>query len=211
MYIDHQDVKRISSTGKLRMNFLDEWIFKPELLPAWLQAAAAVVALGLVVWSVRAAGAAQRRRDRLELRGLAVAIYPELCMLPTVVQNVRDNLARLKIVDGDQSFPASVQLTAPIQLSPMLERNIDKLFLVGDIAGPSCLHLVRLLFQYKYNSTVEEIASATMMMSASQRREAIGHITQHLALIDQVMAKCEHEVRPIHDLVKEKENARANS
>jgi hypothetical protein len=183
------------------MSFFSEWIFKPELLPAWLQAGAAVVALGLGVWSVRAAGAAQRRRDRLELRGLAVAIYPELCMLPTVVQNVRDNLSRLQTVDGDQSFPASVQLTAPIELPPMLERNIDKLFLLGDIAGPSCLHLVRLLFQY--NSTVQAIASATMMMSASQRREALGHITQHLTLIDQVIAKCEHEVQPIHDSVKE--------
>ena len=183
------------------MTFLSEWIFKPELLPAWLQAGAAVVALGLVVWSVRAAGAAQRQRDRLELRGIAVAIYPELCMLPTMIQNARDGLSKLKFHVGDQSFPASVQLTAPIQLTPMLERNIDKLFLLGEIAGPSCLHLVRLIFQY--NSTVEAIASATMMKNASERQEALGHIAQHLALLDQVVAKCEHEVQPIHDSVKE--------
>ena len=91
----------------------------------------------------------------------------------------------------------------------MLERNIDKLFLLGEIAGPSCLQLVRLLFQY--NSTVQAIASATMMMSALQRGEALGHITQHLALIDQVIAKCEHEVRPIHDSVKEYEDAQSKS
>jgi hypothetical protein len=182
------------------MSFLEDWILKPEFLPAWLQAGAAVVALGLGVWSVRAAGAAQRRRDLLELRGLAVAIYPELCMLPTMIQNVRDGLSRLQTHDGDQSFPASVLLTAPIQLTPMLERNIDKLFLLGEIAGPSCLHLVRLIFQY--NSTVQAIASATMMMNASQRREALEHIAQHLVLLDQVVAKCEHEVRPIHDSVK---------
>jgi hypothetical protein len=183
------------------VSFLDAWVLKPEYLPAWLQAGAAIVALGLGVWSVRASGAAQRRHDLLELRGLAVAIYPELCMLPTMVQNVRDGLSRLRTHDGDQSFPASVQLTAPIQMLPMLDRYIDKLYLLGDVAGPSCLHLVRLIMQY--NSTVQNIASATLMMNAAQRQEALGHISEHLSLITQVIAKCEHEVRPIHDSVKE--------
>ena len=183
------------------VNFLNAWILKPEYLPAWLQAVAAIVALGLGVWSVRASGSAQRRHDLLELRGLAVAIYPELCMLPTIVQNVRDGLARLRTHDGDQSFPASVQLTAPIQMPPMLERYIDKLFLLGDIGGPSCLHLVRLIMQY--NSTVQNIAGATLMMSATQRQEALSNIAAHLSLIGQVIEKCEHEVRPIHDSVRE--------
>jgi predicted component of type VI protein secretion system len=183
------------------VGFLNAWIFKPEYLPAWLQAVAAVVALGLGVWSVRASGAAQRRRDFLELRGLAVAIYPELCMLPALVQNVRERLANLRTRDGDQSFPASVELSAPIQMTPMLERNIDKLFLLGEIAGPSCLHLVRLIMQY--NSAVQNIARATLIMNAAQRQEALGHIADHLSLIEQVIAKCEHEVRPIHDSVKE--------
>ncbi len=47
------------------VTFLDAWVLKPEYLPAWLQAGAAVVALGLGVWSVRASGAAQRRHDFL--------------------------------------------------------------------------------------------------------------------------------------------------
>jgi hypothetical protein len=183
------------------VSFLDAWVLKPEYLPAWLQAGAAIIALGLGVWSVRASGAAQRRRDLLELRGLAVAIYPELCMLPTIVQNVRDGLSRLRTHDGDQSFPASVQLTALIQIPPMLDRYIDKLYLLGEIAGPSCLHLVRLIMQY--NSTVQNIAAATLMMNGPQRQEALHHISEHLSLIDQVIAKCEHEVRPIHDSVKE--------
>lgn len=183
------------------MNFLNDWILQPNYLPAWLQAGAAIIALGLGVWSVRASGAAQRRRDLLELRGLAVAIYPELCMLPTVVQNVRDGLARLRTHDGDQSLAASIQLTALIQMPPMLERYIDKLYLLGEIAGPSCLHLVRLIMQY--NSTVVNIAGATFAMNVVQRQEALGHIAAHLTLIDQVIEKCEREVRPIHDSVKE--------
>jgi hypothetical protein len=183
------------------LNFLNDWILKPDLLPAWLQAGAAVVALGLGVWSVRAASASQRRRDRLELRGLAVAIYPELCMLPTIIQNVRDGLSRLPIQDGDQSFPANVHLTAPIELTPMLERNIDKLFLLGEIAGPSCLQLVRLIMQY--NSTAQAIASASIVMNAAQKREALSKIADHLSLLDKVVTKCEHEVRPVHESIKE--------
>lgn len=185
---------------KVTLSFFDDWILKPELLPAWLQAGAAVIALGLGVWSVRASSASQRQHDRLEVRGLAVAIYPELCMLPTMIQNVHDGLGKLPIQDGDQSFPASLQLTATLQLTPMLERNIDKLFLLGEVAGPSCLQLVRLLLQY--NAFIETVATSSLMMSAAQRREALTHINEHLTLLDQVVTKSEHEVRPVHDSVK---------
>ena len=62
------------------MDFLAE-IFKPANLPAWLQAVAALIALGISVYAVRANGADERKRARLELRGIVVAIYPELSML----------------------------------------------------------------------------------------------------------------------------------
>jgi len=41
------------------------------------------------------------------------------------------------------------------------------------------------------------------MMNGAQRQEALGHIAEHLSLIDKVIAKCEDEVRPIHASVKE--------
>lgn len=100
----------------------------------------------------------------------------------------------MSVSEEDQSFPASVQLTAQIQLPPILERNIDKLFLLGEIAGPGCLHLVRLIAQY---STVQSIVSAAIMMDVPKRRGALRLIGEHLSFIDQVVAKCEHEVRPI--------------
>ena len=53
---------------------------KPELL-AYLQAFTAIVALGISVWAVLRNTSATRRRDRLELNGLAVSVYPELLML----------------------------------------------------------------------------------------------------------------------------------
>lgn len=76
--------------------FLNDWIIKPEYLPAWLQAAAAIVALGLSGWAVWWTSAAARRRDRLELRGLAVAVYPEIRMLKASTQQVREGIAEIK-------------------------------------------------------------------------------------------------------------------
>jgi len=67
-----------------------------------------------------------------------------------------NNLAILRASSGqlvDQSVAASFQAGATIQTPPMLERNIDRLFMLGDVAGPNCLHLVRLLMQY--NTTVK--------------------------------------------------------
>ena len=122
-------------------------------------------------------------------------------MFPTITQRVRVGLSLLEARNGDQSFPASMELIALIQLPPMLERNIDKLFLLGDAAGPSCLSLVRFIFQY--NETVQRIASEAMMMNAPQRVEALGQIEKHLTLLDKIVEKCTHEVGPIHNSVKE--------
>jgi hypothetical protein len=76
------------------MAFLKEWVFEPAYLPAWLQAAAAIVALAISVWAVWWTGAVARRRDRLEIRGIAVAVYPEIEMLKISTQNVRHGVAR---------------------------------------------------------------------------------------------------------------------
>jgi hypothetical protein len=185
------------------MELLHNWVLKPEYLPAWLQAGAAIVALAISAWAVWWTGAAARRRDRLELRGLAVAIYPEILMLKASTHQVRDGIAEMKTRYGTlvgQSVAASLQLTASIPIPPMMERNIDKLFLLGDLAGPSCLHLIRFLLQY--NATVEGIVSRVATLNAEQWIEAVGHLEKHLTLFDDVIDKCEHEVRPIHDSIK---------
>jgi hypothetical protein len=82
------------------MKLFNDWILQPQYLTAWLQAFAALVALfisGLAVW--RTEGVA-RRRNRLELRGVAVAIYPEIEMLIISTQNVRDGMTLAKKRDG---------------------------------------------------------------------------------------------------------------
>jgi hypothetical protein len=181
------------------MNFLNNWIFKPEYLPAWLQAASAVTALAISVGAVCWAGAAARRRDRLERGGIAVAIYPELQMLKVSTALVREGIAEMKERYGNlhgQSIAASFQNTTSIAIPPMIERNVDKLFLLGDLAGPSCLHLFRFLLQY--NATVEQFASRAAIMNAAQWIEAADQLDEHLTLLDGIIDKCEQEVRPIH-------------
>lgn len=177
------------------LTWLKEWFLTPERLTAWLSAFAAIVALIL-------AGRGERRKTRLELRGIAVAVYPEIVMLKATVQTVRERLgdlvesARRQV---GQSIAAQMQLIAHIQIPPMLDRNTDRLFILGDLAGPSCIHLVRLITQY--NTTVENLASHMMVLNAEQSAEALSQLEQHLDLLDKVIDTCEHHVRPVHDSV----------
>jgi len=39
-------------------------------------------------------------------------------------------------------------------------------------------------------------------LNAEQWVEAVGHLDEHIALLEGVIGKCEHEVRPIHDAIK---------
>ncbi len=71
--------------------------------------------------------------------------------------------------------------------------------MLGGVAGPSCLQLVGLLFQY--NAFVEQLTARMMSMNAEQWTTAVPHLDGHLDLINRVIEKCEHEVRPMHDAI----------
>ena len=170
--------------------------------PAWLQAFAAIVALIISVWATLKATSGDKRRDRLQSRGIAVAIYPEILKLTITIQNVREGLAALRAHNSNlvgQSVSASVLLTGRISIPPMLDRNIDRLFMLGDVAGPACLQLVNVLIQY--NALVDDIAARMVMLNAATWPQAVGHLEQHLTLLDSVVAKCQHEVAPLHDAI----------
>lgn len=178
-------------------------VLQSQNLPAWLQAVAALIALGISVYAVRATGADGRKRDRLELRGIVVAIYPEIGMLETTTRSVRSRLTTIKEQfkgQAGQSIAATIQMSTIITTPPMLDRYTDKLFLLGDIAGPSCVHLVRMLLQY--NSVANALASRIAVMSAQEWPEAVDHIEKHLELLDKIIAKCRHEVQPLHDAIR---------
>jgi len=185
------------------MSLLNEWVFQPAYFPAWLQAVAALIALGISVVAIRRTGADERRRNLLELRGVAVAIYPEIGMLKITSRSVRDWLPTVKEhFKGfiGSSIAATVQNSASIATPPMLDRYTDKLFLLGEIAGPACLSLVRTLTQY--NQIVGGIAARLPMLNADEWPEALSHVDKHLTLLDAIIAKCEHEVKPIHDAIE---------
>ena len=98
-----------------------------------------------------------------------------------------------------QSIGATLQVSAYVAIPPMIERNIDRLYILGDVAGPTCIHLVRNIIQY--NFTVERLVQRVLNLNANQWTIAVQEIFNHLDLLDKVIDKSDHEVRPIHDKV----------
>jgi hypothetical protein len=171
--------------------------------PSWLQAFTAMAAIVISVLALVRGSAAERRRERLQRQGIAVAVYPEILKLEVLIRNAREGLDRLRSNPHHlvgQSVAHELTQVAKISLPPMLERNIDKLFMLGGLAGVGCLQLVNVIWQY--NALADELGARVAMMNATQWPVAIGHLEQHLNLLDAVVAKCAHEVGAIHGDVK---------
>jgi hypothetical protein len=145
-----------------------------------------------------------KQKDLLQAHGIAVAIYPEILKLKLIIEDARQQLRQLNEQfagrQPGQTIAAHVGKVMTIQIPPMIDRNIDRLFILGDVAGPACLQLVNVLLQY--DTLVQNVTSRMMMLNADQWPEAIKHLQEHLILLEEVVAKCKHEVRPIHDTIK---------
>jgi hypothetical protein len=168
-------------------------------LPAWLQAFTALVALYISVWAVLRAGAAERQRDRLQAFGIAVAIYPEILQLEVTLNNTRDHFDLLVEAHSGKLVGQSIAATicnGQISIPPMLDRNVDRLFMLGERAGPSCLHVVNVLIEY--NALVAGIAARAVMLNAQEWEDEIDCLRQKLRLLDGAISKCKHEVAPLH-------------
>jgi hypothetical protein len=63
----------------------------------------------------------------------------------------------------------------------MIKRNIDKLFILGDVAGPTCVQLAGLIIQY--NATVEMLTQRVLRLNADHWVGAIQTIYEHLRQI----------------------------
>ena len=171
--------------------------------PAWLQAFAAVVALAVSAWAVIRSDRSQRRRDKLQAEGIAVAIYPEIQKLRHVVQSARGELENVRQVSSQlvgQSIAVDIYNAAYIQLPYFLERNIDSLYVLGGTAGPSCLQLIGAIMQH--NDLTDRIHKRVGAMAKSQWPEAVQHLLDHLDFVAAVAEKSEAAVAPIHDALK---------
>lgn len=179
-----------------------DWILRPDYLPAWLQAFAAIVAIFISVWAALRATTYERRRDRLQVRGIAVVVYLEVLKLEEIVRTAKSQLSALTAQFAHlagQSIAVNVLETAHVALPVMIDRNVDRLFMLGDVAGPACLQLVSVLLQY--NALVDQIAARVATLAPQRWTEAIGHLDRNLTLLEGVIAKCKHEVRPLHDAI----------
>ncbi len=178
----------------------EQWLSN-EALAAWLQAFAAAIALIISVWAVLRTGAVERRKDKLRARAIAVAIYPEVLNLESVVNWMQSYLNDLRKIDSavGQSVAANVS-NAHITMPAMIERNIDNLYLLGEPAGPTALQLVNLLGQY--NSLVVDVSQRMMAMNAEQWKPSIGRLDAALDALAGTLRKAADDIRPIHDAVK---------
>jgi len=180
------------------MPFFETWILKPEYLPAWLQAFSAIIALGISVWSVVWTGSITRRRNRLEIRGLASAIYPEMDTLKKETRRVRDVIVQIHKQDSHlvgSAIAGGLQIFAHISFPPMLERNIDKLFILGDDAGVCCLQLVRLIFEHQ--AKVADIASRIVTMNQGQWPAVVDDLQKQLDLLDKSIEACTYKIQKL--------------
>ena len=143
---------------------LDTWalirgLFAAPNFTSWLQAFTAIVAIGISVLSLLRGSAAERRRERLQRQGIAVAIYAELLKLPILIQNAREAIDKLKANPNrlvGQSIAAELLNSSMLTLPPMMERNIDHLFMLG-VPGVACLQLVSVIWQH--NALANDIAA----------------------------------------------------
>lgn len=87
-----------------------------------------------------------------------------------------------------------------IPVPPMLDRNTDRLYVLGKAAGPSCLQLVSILMQY--NTFIDEVGARIVTLNADQWGEFVKQADDHLKLVGHVIAKCEHEVKTIYSVVE---------
>ncbi len=144
--------------------------------------------------------AAAARKDRLQARGIAVAIYSDILELIIIIEKSRSRINEItRSFSGrlhGQNITALVQEVGSIEMPRMLNSNIDLLYMLGEPAGTSCLQLVSFVFQY--DALVRDIASRIVTQGANEWAETdVRHLDEELTSLGQLVTKCKDEVQPI--------------
>lgn len=167
------------------------------LQPSWLQAYAATTALLISVWASVRVSSAERQRNRVQARTIALAILPDLMKLSTQCEAAAKRLDEVRDrrkQQAGQFVVAELQLAGSVSLPGMLGHHFDRLYFLGEPAGRSCVQLVYMLNQY--NDTLQDVS--TSVVSKLDWTEAVDQLKPHLSLLKVSSEKCLREVAPIN-------------
>jgi hypothetical protein len=142
---------------------------------------------------------ALRRRDRLQARGIAVAVYPELMEIQVALDRTRNILSNNfpAVSGGIKLSILQVVQSAKIDLPAMLARNADNFYVVEPGAA-SLFQIVSYILQY--NDLIDTLAK--QIDENPGRFDAAKHhhdLSGHLTMIGKAVADARQELAPIHD------------
>ena len=143
--------------------------------------------------------AAAARKDRLQARSIALAIYPELELLRVLRERTGNIITNnIPAVKGTNTAAITEVMTdARIRIPPFLYRNIDNIFII-EPAGGTILQLIS--FIMRLNDMLETLAHniATGVVDfdpPTHQQDLVGV----LQLISTSLQMAITEIAPIHD------------
>lgn len=179
------------------MDALLSWIEAHPGLAAWLQAVGVLFAIGVAIWvplKQRRDERAEREAERLlKARAVVVLIAPELLELEAQVETVLSQFAAAPptMMGGAFSF---LLAQAGMSVPTMLERSIDRLYLLGDPAGSTLLQLVSVTAQY---GRLYERAPLGLTPTASiDAADRLRHLKPHVELMKTLLSQAGKELVP---------------
>jgi hypothetical protein len=144
---------------------------------------------------------ADARKDRLQARCIAVGIAPELGALRVAHESSVRMIDAVADLDQSTSMMAHKFLSdGCIEIPPILARNIDHLYLLGEPAGPTILQLVSVTLQY--NHMLETLAQRLkehphFIDPPKHKNDCSGHLKMIEELIDMADNEIEGCIRKL--------------
>jgi hypothetical protein len=120
------------------------------------------------------------QREQLQARCIAVGIAPELEALRIAHKNSDRMIDALAELNQSTSMVAHKFLSdACIEIPPILARNVDHFYLLGDPAGPTMLQLVSVTLQYNHmiDTLAQELKEHPHTINPSKhKKDFAGHL-----------------------------------
>lgn len=177
---------------------LSFWIEHHPGLAGWLQAAGAIIAIGVAIW-IPARQRTNSRRDAelersLKARGLLILIAPGLLEMRAEIDRAVASIDAAQPPDSGFTPQWWLIQQIPIHVPGLLREHVNELYLFGEPAGLSLLQLVSVTMQYEGMwATTEAMALSTRPPPLDGIRNACRN---HIRIIDQVHKEAWDALRP---------------